>query len=98
MTYITVKEEMQQQAEDLFPGLVAASRSEEGCLAYVLYQEVDNPRQFVLFEQWRDVAALSAHFDHLQELYGPPPEGRRIPAAITNLLESIRGVRYRLVA
>ncbi len=96
MTYITVREGVQQTTEDFLRDLIAASRSEGGCLAYVFYQEVDNARQFVVFEQWRDAAALSAHFQHLQELYGPPRQGANVPASILERFESIRGVPYRV--
>ncbi|WP_439887473.1 putative quinol monooxygenase [Pseudomonas sp. MBLB4123] len=41
--------------------LVAASRAEAGCLQYDLHRHRDNPRVFVMLEQWHDAAALAAH-------------------------------------
>ena len=54
----------------LFQKLEAASRQEPGCLMYVVHQHVDNPKQFFIYEQYRDAAALEAHRNspHFQEL------------------------------
>ena len=39
-----------------------ASRAEEGCIDYRLYEAADAPNEFVFIEEWRDDAALQAHF------------------------------------
>lgn len=59
-----------------------ASRAEEGCLAYRVHEAVDVPNEFVFVEEWRDDAALQAHFKtpHIAEfmtaireaIVGPP--------------------------
>ncbi|MBN8216947.1 MAG: antibiotic biosynthesis monooxygenase [Spirochaetes bacterium] len=42
--------------------LIEATRKEDGCLSYVLHQDLKSPDSFAVIEQWRDEAALDAHF------------------------------------
>ena len=42
-------------------GAVGLTRAEHGCLGYDIGQETDTPDRFVVYERWRDVAALRAH-------------------------------------
>jgi quinol monooxygenase YgiN len=60
-----------------------ASRHEDGCLRYGFFAAVENPLSFIAVEEWRDRAALDAHFaqPHLRsfatrmlELVSEPPE------------------------
>jgi (4S)-4-hydroxy-5-phosphonooxypentane-2,3-dione isomerase len=37
------------------------SRAEPGCLMFVVHRSLDEPRRFVLYEQFRDRAAFDAH-------------------------------------
>lgn len=43
--------------------MIAASRAEDGCLAYSYAEDVAEPGLIHVFEVWRDAAALSAHFE-----------------------------------
>ena len=97
---VTAKEGREKEFAALAATLTKVTRAEDdGCLAYVFLQQQSNPREFVLYEQWRDGAALKAHIAHLQKMYGPPrPEGGGIPAAILDLAEQSRAVRYKVVA
>jgi quinol monooxygenase YgiN len=49
--------------------MLAASRAEDGCLAYSYAVDVQDPGLIRVFEAWRDQAALDAHFamPHLAE-------------------------------
>ena len=42
--------------------MLAASRAEDGCLAYAYAIDVEDPGLIRVFEAWRDQAALEAHF------------------------------------
>ena len=42
--------------------MLAASRAEDGCLAYSYAIDVEEPGLIRVFEVWRDRAALDAHF------------------------------------
>ena len=52
------------------------SREDEGCISYTMYRRSDNPRELLLFEQWRDQDALDAHLARLRKVYGPACGGR----------------------
>jgi quinol monooxygenase YgiN len=68
---------------------------DDGCLAYDFYRRADNPREYVLFEQWRDEAALDAHLARVRRVYGPPPTpGGRLPAVFLDLFDRTEAIRY----
>lgn len=55
--------------EDSFDALRAASlahvhrsRLEDGCLLHSVQVDCENPLRLFFYEQWRDMAALRAHF------------------------------------
>ena len=60
--------------------MVRASRAEEGCIDYAFASDLADRDTLILFERWRDQAALDAHgkSDHMaafQEFMGAnPPE------------------------
>lgn len=41
---------------------VHRSRAEPGCLRHGVHSDVENPNVLVFYEEWRDMAALQAHF------------------------------------
>lgn len=54
---------------DRFDGLrphleavIAATRKEDGCFVYSYARDVEDPELIRVFEQWRNQAALDAHF------------------------------------
>jgi quinol monooxygenase YgiN len=57
--------------------LVAPSRAEPGSLSYIPHEDPDDPRVFLLYEEYVDEAAYQAHgaSPHFQEL----AVGRAIP-------------------
>ena len=58
----TIPEEKADEAERFLRELAVASRAEEGCLGYEVVRGNEPDRgTFVLFEKWRDQAALDAH-------------------------------------
>ena len=86
--YVTAKEGKEEEFRELAAEMTKTTREEdEGCIHFTYHQEVDNPRQFVLYERWRDRAALDAHLARLQEVYGPPPSGGFLPAALLDFWE-----------
>ena len=95
---ITTRESKEQEAADMMRRLTESTRAEDdGVITYVFLQQQNNPREYVLYEQWRDSAALNAHLARLRKVFGPPREGGSIPAAILDLFETSRAVRYRVV-
>ncbi len=55
------KAEAEERVRDEFRTLQAASQQEPGCLLYVVQQAIDDPRRFLVYEQYRDQAALDEH-------------------------------------
>ena len=96
---VTVKEDKAREFHDLAARLTTTTRTyDEGCLSYVFLQQQDAPREYVLYEQWRDQSSLDAHIARLQSMLGPPDPGGRVPKAFLDLCEKTRVVRYQPVA
>jgi quinol monooxygenase YgiN len=69
----------------------AATRAEDaGCLTYTFLQQSDAPCEFVLYEQWRDQAALDAHLARLDRSIGL--------RALFDFFEKTQSLRYEVVA
>lgn len=68
VAFITAKPGMQQQVREVLLDLVEQTRKERGCVNYDLHQSQDNPREFVMYENWESAADLDAHAksEHLQ--------------------------------
>ena len=62
----------------------AASRADDGCLAYGYYAEVADPLAYVAVEEWRDMEALQAHLrtPHVAKLIAGLPEFASAPLEI----------------
>jgi quinol monooxygenase YgiN len=70
--------------------VAAASRQEEGCINYRLYEAADVPNEFLFVEEWRDDAALHAHFGtaHIAEFM----------AAVINAIVGAPDVKFHEIA
>jgi quinol monooxygenase YgiN len=60
VTYL-MHEGTEAEAIELFKPLAAETRKETGCRMYYVHRSTTNPRQFFLYEQYDDQAALDAH-------------------------------------
>jgi len=71
-----------------FNRLAEGSRLEPGCRMYVVHQHRDNPRHFLVYEQYESDAALQAHRDsvHFQQYAATelPRLGTRVDANLFN--------------
>lgn len=59
---IPVREDCREDAVALVHALAEASRSEEGCVAYEVYVQADQPEIIMIWQQWRSLDALEIHF------------------------------------
>lgn len=71
---LTVQSDHRATFIEGFAKAMAASRGDEGCLAYDLYGVRDEPQSFVLFERWRSVEdhlahLVQAHMDETRALF-----------------------------
>jgi quinol monooxygenase YgiN len=65
--------------------MVAATREEEGCIAYSYAVDVSEPDTLRICELWRDQAALDHHFatPHMAALNAVMAEAKPLELAIT---------------
>lgn len=59
----------ENEVAEIFRKLQDASRQEPGCIGYTVHRHNTDPRRFLIYEQYRDEAALEAHRSalHFQE-------------------------------
>jgi quinol monooxygenase YgiN len=60
---VTIKAGHEDEVLDSFRKLEAESRREPGCITYVVQRSRQDPRRYLVYEQYRDDAALQAHRD-----------------------------------
>ena len=58
---MVVKAGTQTNCREYLRILQERSRTEPGCLMYLTHQSTENPLKFLIYEQYRDQAALEAH-------------------------------------
>ena len=59
--HVTIKAGHEDEVVDIFRKLQEETRREPGCIFYVVQRAKDNPRHFLVYEQYTDQAALDAH-------------------------------------
>ena len=67
---LTAREGEQDRAAELLGRLVEATRTEPGNVHYIPHRDPEDPRVFLMYEQYRDKAAFEEHgqTDHFQTL------------------------------
>ena len=65
---LTVKAGREAEFERVMHVAVPKVREEPGNHAYVLYRSTDNPRVFMVYEEYEDAEALESHRAHLKEM------------------------------
>ena len=49
--------------------ILGSIKSSSGCVDCRIYQDIENPEEITLFEEWRDLAAFAEHIDSKDYLY-----------------------------
>ena len=66
MHIIVARLKIRPEARDAFLAeaekIIAGTRAEAGCRFYALHEDVQQPCQFLFYEEWEDRAAIDAHF------------------------------------
>jgi len=44
----------------------ARASEEDGCISFRMYQDLEDPRVFFLFEEWESQEALEAHWENMR--------------------------------
>ncbi len=65
-----------QEVRSLLLGLLVPTLQESGCIRYELLESEQDPAEFTFVEEWRDAAALEAHFQtaHMKYALSRIPE------------------------
>lgn len=58
---MVVKAGAESKCKEYLRQLQEHSRKETGCLMYLTHQSTENPLKFLIYEQYKDKAALDAH-------------------------------------
>src|SRR5262249_16768799 len=68
---IRVKAGKEKEFEAAFAVCIAATKQEPGCLAYELNRDADDPTAYVMFEKFKNVAALEDHLkqEHTKKIF-----------------------------
>lgn len=59
--FLQVKPEKRTEYLTFIAELVKASQQDEGCLLYNHFENVDQPNQFIIVENWQDTSAVEKH-------------------------------------
>lgn len=60
---IKAKDEKIEEVRCRLIEMVAFTRKEKGNIGYTLHEEIGNPGSFVIYETWKDQAALDFHME-----------------------------------
>ena len=73
---LTAKPEYAEILGEALQAIVAPTRAEAGSIDYLIHRDNDDPRVWVLYENWHSRADLDAHFElpHTKALMGRFPE------------------------
>ena len=55
------KEGKDNEIAEILKKMIPISRAEPGCATYIINRSVDDPRKFLLYEQYHDKAGYEAH-------------------------------------
>jgi quinol monooxygenase YgiN len=98
---VQIPEEHLARFREIALEMCRASREDDGCLGYRLYEDAEQPGRFVFIEEWRDDEALQAHFrrvhtgafmGELPGLLGEAPDALFHTVAATRRLDPARGL------
>ncbi len=96
--HMTCKPECAAAAQALVTEMTRVTRAEDdGCISYIFHRRLDKPSHWLLYEQWRDQAALEAHMANMKRHFGEPPPGARLPARLHELVQDCRAATYDIV-
>ena len=59
--HVTIQAGHEEEVDSSLRILQKESRRESGCLTYVAQRSRENPRRYLIYEQYKDAAALDAH-------------------------------------
>lgn len=97
MINATVKQDYLEEYKEMASLLTKESRIRPGCISYTFNQRIDNPTEFVLYEQWESQSDLDSHIRELIVLLGPPSPDGVLPEKLVTMYEKVEPVFYNAV-
>ena len=88
----TISADKVEEAKAAFISSQNAVVAEDGCVSFRLYQDLEDPAVFFLFEEWETQEALEAHWE-----YQKSPSKPKTPNWPEQLGESI-AIRYEVAS
>lgn len=95
--YCTARPGAEGPLRELLAEMQRISRAEDRAVTYTFMRQADDPREWALFEQWRDQEHLGAHVANMKKHFGEPPPGARLPARMQALVEKHSHRFYELL-
>lgn len=93
MVHAKIKKEFLEEYVETASLLTRETRNKrKGCISYSFCQRIDEPTEFVLFEQWENQEPLDEHIKQLVLLLGPASPGSLLPEKLMRMYE--RGIPY----
>ncbi len=98
---VQIPPERREEFLAIATSMCAASRGDEGCTGYRVYEDLEQPNRYVFVEEWRDDEALQSHFAQphtttfmaaLVPMLGEPPDAPFHTVASTRVLDPARGL------
>lgn len=82
---LRAKSGMESRVREIFGSLRTPTHKEDGCVYYELHQSLENPREFVFYENWTSAAHLDTHLKtpYVQAAFKIAPEILDAPIEIT---------------
>ncbi len=86
VAHVTAKPDKIDETREVLESLIHPTRAEDGCVAYELLQNAEDPTDFTFVEEWASGDDLDVHFqtDHfvaaqqsVADLLAAPPDIRR---------------------
>ncbi len=77
--------------------LLIKETTKKGCLTYTFNQSIEEPTEFVLYEQWENQEDLDNHINELFTILGPAKPGDPVPEKLMNMFEKAIPVFYNIV-
>jgi quinol monooxygenase YgiN len=82
---LRAKPGMEARVREIFGALRTPTHREDGCVYYEMHQSLDDPREFVFYENWTSATHLDKHLKtpHVQAAFKIAPEILDGPVEIT---------------
>jgi len=98
MLHAKIKQAYLEEFLELAALLTRETRNKrKGCISYSFNQRIDEPTEFILYEQWQSQQHLDEHIRQLCDLLGPPKPGQALPEKLLQMYESGMPYYYKVI-